>query len=321
LTSPLVTIGITAFNAADSVERAVASALAQTWRPIEVVAVDDCSTDGTAEMLTSLAARHPEIRVFRNQANSGGSASYNHVLAEARGEFVAFFDDDDHSMPERIEAQLSRILAYEHDFAAGAPVICHTARRQRYPDGRERVDPTMGQREGCRGPAGLAVARRILLGTPLANGYGACPSCCQMARLAVYRALGGFDPQFRRRWDTELNIRLAKAGGHFVGVARPLVVQTMTKTSDKTLAEEYRNMLLMMDKHRDIMEDVGQYVFCRRWIVAKQLWLEDRRNEFALALLSLSLAHPILTARRLALALPNIGLNRALRRFYVGIEG
>jgi glycosyltransferase involved in cell wall biosynthesis len=321
LTAPLVTIGITAFNAADSVEGAVASALAQTWRPIEVVAVDDCSTDGTAEMLTSLATRHPEIRVFRNQANGGEAFSRNHILAEARGEFVAFFDDDDCSLPERVEAQLHRILAYERDFAGGAPVICHTARRQCYPDGRERVAPTMGQREGCRAPAGLAVARRILLGTPLANGYGACPTCCQMARLTVYHAVGGFDPQFRRSVDTELNIRLAKADGHFVGIARPLVVQTMTKTSDKTLAEEYRNMMLLMDKHRDVMDSVGQYGFCRRWIDAKQVWLEGRRTEFALALLSLLLAHPILTARRLALAVPNVGLNRALRRFHAGIEG
>jgi glycosyltransferase involved in cell wall biosynthesis len=321
LTPPLVTIGLTTFNAADSVERAVASALAQTWRPLEVVAVDDCSIDATAEILISLAARHPEIRVFRNQTNGGEAVSRNHILAEARGEFVAFFDDDDCSLPERVEAQLHRILAYERDFADGAPVICHTARRQCYPDGRERVAPTMGQREGCRAPAGLAVARRILLGTPLANGYGACATCCQMARLAVYRALGGFDPRFRRSVDTEFNIRLAKAGGHFVGIAQPLVVQTMTKTSDKTLAEEYRNMLLLMDKHRDVMDSMGEYGFCRRWIDAKQVWLEGRRTEFALALLSLFLAHPILTARRLALAVPNVGLNRALRRFHAGIEG
>jgi glycosyltransferase involved in cell wall biosynthesis len=320
LTAPLVTIGITAFNAADSVASAVASALAQTWRPIEVVAVDDCSNDGTAEILTSLAARHPEIRVFRNQVNGGEAVSRNRILTEARGEFVAFFDDDDYSLPERVEAQLHRILAYEREFADGAHVICHTARRQRYLDGRERVAPTMGQREGRRAPAGLAVAQRILLGTPLANGYGACATCCQMARLTVYQALGGFDPQFRRSVDTELNIRLAKADGHFVGIARPLVVQTMTKTSDKTLAEEYRNTLLLMDKHRDVMDSVGQYGFCRRWIDAKQVWLKRRRTNFALALLSLSFAHPILTVRRLALAIPNIGLNRALRRFYVGIE-
>lgn len=46
---PLVTLGITAYNAVDSIEKAVKSALSQTWRPIEIVAVDDCSTDSTRD--------------------------------------------------------------------------------------------------------------------------------------------------------------------------------------------------------------------------------------------------------------------------------
>jgi GT2 family glycosyltransferase len=175
----------------------------------------------------------------------------------------------------------------------------------------------MGQNESCPAPAGLAVARRILLGAQLEDGYGACPTSSQMARLSTYRALGGFDPKLRRGEDTDFNIRLAEAGGHFVGIGRPLVVQTMTRTSEKSLAEEYRNMLLLMEKHRAIMDQEGQYVFCRRWIGAKQAWLEGRRMAFALSLSSLAVRHPILTARRLVLALPNIGLNRDFSRFHL----
>jgi glycosyltransferase involved in cell wall biosynthesis len=243
LTSPLVTVGLTTFNSAETVERALRSALAQTWRPIEVVAVDDCSTDGTRELLDRLATQHPELRVFGNAVNSGVAVSRNRILAEARGEFVAFFDDDDESLPERIASQFARITAYEREFADGAPVICHTARRLIYARRKERIAPTMGQREGRRAPAGPAVARRILLGTHLEDGYGACPTSSQMARLSTYRALGGFDPELRRSEDTDFNIRLAAAGGHFVGIGRPLVIQTMTRTSEKSLAEEYRYML------------------------------------------------------------------------------
>lgn len=318
MTLPLVTVGLTTFNSADTVKYALRSALAQTWRPIEVVAVDDCSTDGTREMLYRLAERHPELRVFANAVNGGVAVSRNRILAEARGEFVAFFDDDDESLPERIEAQWTRILDYEREFAGGAPVICHTARRLVYPQGEERVEPTMGQTEGRRAPAGPAVAQRILLGKPLDDGYGACPTCSQMARLSTYRLLGGFDPALRRGEDTDFNIRLAEAGGHFVGIGRPLVIQTMTKTSEKNLAEEYRNLLLLMEKHRAIMERAGQYEFCRQWIDAKQAWLEGRRAAFVLALSSLVVTHPILTGRRLAIALPNIGLNRAFSRFHGG---
>ncbi len=318
--SPLVTIGLTAYNAAHTVESAVRSALAQTWRPIEVMAVDDCSTDGTSEILDRLAGQHPELLVFHSAVNSGVSATRNRIIAEARGEFLAFFDDDDESVPDRVDAQVKRIVAYEHDFARGAPVICHTARHQHYPDGSKRIAPTMGQNEGCTAPFGLAVAERILLGTPLVDGYGGCPTCSQMGRLAMYRALGGFDPRFRRSEDTEFSIRLAKAGGHFVGLANPYVVQTMTRTSEKNLAEEYRNMLALMEKHRDVMDRAGQYRFCRRWIEGKQAWLEGRQRDFAITLASLATAHPLLTARRLALAVPNIGLNRAFSRFHAQSE-
>ena len=318
---PLVTLGITAYNAVDSIEKAVKSALSQTWRPIEIVAVDDCSTDSTREILLRLAGRYPELRVYRNEENVGVAVSRNRILEVAKGEFVAFFDDDDESLPDRIEAQFNRIFDYERQFAEGEQVICHTARTLIYPNGETRVEPTMGQIEGKRAPAGPAIARRILLGAPLKDGYGACPTCSQMARLATYRLLGGFDPSLRRGEDTDFNIRLAEAGGHFVGIAAPLVIQTMTKTSDKSLRDEYHNMLRLMEKHRAIMEREGQFDFCREWLTLKQAWLEKMNWEFAWRLMRLGLASPLLTLRRLIIALPNMGLNRAFSRFHaVGDE-
>ncbi len=312
----LVTIGLSTYNAVDTVERALASALAQTWRPIEVVAVDDASMDDTLERLHILARQYPELRVFSNAVNGGVAVSRNRILEEARGEFIAFFDDDDVSLPRRIEMQLQRIVTYEKQFASGALVICHSARNLRYPCGEERLEPTMGQREGRLAPAGSFVARRILLGAPLEDGYGACPTCSQMARLATYRLLGGFDPSLRRGEDTDFNIRLAEAGGHFVGIAAPLVIQTMTKTSDKSLRDEYHNMLRLMEKHRAIMEREGQYDFCRAWLALKQAWLEQKHWEFTWRLMRLGLVSPLLTLRRLTIALPNMGLNRAFSRFH-----
>jgi glycosyltransferase involved in cell wall biosynthesis len=313
---PLVTVGLTTFNCMDTVERAFRSVLSQTWRPIEVIAVDDASTDGTLEMLRDLALKHPELRVLSNTINQGVAVSRNRILAEANGEFIAFFDDDDLSLPERITAQYARIVEYEHDFAAGAPVISHTARQVIYPHGPRRNQPTMGQTPSRRAPAGSAVARRVLMGEPLEDGYGACPTSSQMARLSTYRLVGGFDPQLRRGEDTDFIIRLAMAGGHFVGVGQTLVIQTMTLTSEKSLAEEYRNMRILMEKHRAFLKQAGQYEFCLRWLDAKQAWLTNQHVAFTKELSYLVLRHPFRTARRLFLALPNIGLNRAFSRFH-----
>jgi glycosyltransferase involved in cell wall biosynthesis len=318
LTNPLVTIGVTAFNAADTVGKAVESALAQGGVEAEIVAVDDASSDGTATRLAQLAAANPgRVRVFVQATNSGVAAARNRIVAEARGEFVCFFDDDDVSAPERVRRQLERLTGYERDYADGGPVICHTARRQLYPDGRSRIAPTMGTTPERPAPSGLAVARRILLGTPLEGGYGALATCSQLARTATYRALGGFDESFRRGEDTDLSIRLAKEGGHFVGLAEPLVTQTMTLTPDKNLEHDRRVVLSLIEKHSDVFEGGGQRAFARAFVEFRHAWLSGRRGAAVARLLVLALAHPRLSAQRLAFAWRGLEANRAYRRFHL----
>lgn len=316
-----VTIGITAYNVEDSIRRAVWCALQQTWRPIEIVVVDDCSTDGTDELLQELASAHPEIRAFRHSANQGVAAARNRIIAEARGEFIVFFDDDDESAPDRVSLQIERICDYEKAFAKGAPVICHTARRQIDNTGGTRIERTMGQREGRLAPNGPAVARRILAGEPLEDGYGAIATCSQMARTETYRALGGFDPAFRRSEDTEFCVRLALAGGHFVGISKPLVTQTLTATPEKSLEDEKRYRLALIDKHREVFDDERHYRFSREWAETKYVWLGGDRLSFARRLVRSGLGHPLLTWQRIRLALPTLEGNRAFARFHRNRQG
>lgn len=318
MTNPLITIGITTYNAEDTIEQCIISAKSQLWKPIDIVIVDDCSDDQTLEVLDRVTKFSSNIRIFRNSKNSGVAISRNRILAEAKGEFIVFFDDDDVSHPERIFEQHKRITDYEKQFTEGAPVICHTARKVIYPHGEIRVEQTMGQTEKKPAPSGPAVARRILLGEPLEDGYGSCPTCSQMARLSTYKLIGGFDPSFRRAEDTDFTIRLAQAGGHFVGIAKPLVTQTMTKTSEKSLRDEYHYMQQLLYKHQKFIEQEGKFNFSLTWLDLKQAWLENQRLTFATLLFRLGFSHPILTMRRLIFSLPNIGLNRAFSRFHNG---
>jgi len=313
---PLVTVGITTYNASNSVERAINSALAQTYRPIEITLVDDCSTDDTLDRVQDIDTNGVALRIFPSLANCGVAVARNTIIENARGEFVVFFDDDDISHNERVIAQYQRIVEYERKFANGAPVICHTVRRITYPSQKERTESTIGLSINKSAPSGPVFAKRILLGSPLEDGYGSCPTCCQMARLETYLKLGGFDPSLRRGEDTDFNIRLALAGGHFVGVDQPLVFQTMTKTSDKSLREEHLYWRRIMEKHRSFMEAEGQFEFAVAWLDLKQSWLERKKTKFVLILLKLSVVHPILTFRRLWLAIPNFGSNNEFSRFH-----
>ncbi len=313
---PLVTCGITAYNAAASIERAIASALAQSHHPIEVVVVDDASSDATYDVLLRLALQNPAIRVFRQPANAGVAAARNRILEVAQGEFVAFFDDDDESVPSRISVQLERIVEYEHRFADGAPVVCHAARLIRFPSGEQQVWRALGERAGTSAPSGHPVALVVLgASSQLPDGQGgAAASCSQMARLSVYRALGGFDPDFRRSEDDDLVVRAAMAGAHFVGISTPLVLQTLTATSDKSLAGQRHFGLKLLLKHKAFLG--RSYFFAHSYYEARFALMSRRYLELAWRLAILFVVHPFIVTRRLSGALVHIGLHRRMGRLY-----
>jgi hypothetical protein len=99
---PLVSVAVPVFNGQATVGDAVRSLLAQTYRNLEIVVVDDGSTDGTWEVLESFGS---SIRAIR-QANAGIAAARNAGLAVAEGELIALMDSDDLCEPERIAAQV-----------------------------------------------------------------------------------------------------------------------------------------------------------------------------------------------------------------------
>lgn len=106
-TAPRVSVILPAYNAAAHLRRAVDSALAQTMADLEIVIVDDASTDATLEIAGRIAARDSRVRVLHNERNSGPSVSRNRAIAAARGEWIAILDADDSWFPERLERMLA----------------------------------------------------------------------------------------------------------------------------------------------------------------------------------------------------------------------
>jgi hypothetical protein len=104
---PLVSIVMTAFNASETLEASVRSVMDQTCTNWELIIVDDVSSDGTRDLISTLADDDPRIRyIFRNK-NSGTYVSKNEGIKVARGEFVTFHDSDDWMHPRRLEGHLS----------------------------------------------------------------------------------------------------------------------------------------------------------------------------------------------------------------------
>src|SRR5579859_6471888 len=98
-----VTVLIPAYNAGPFLHRAVGSALDQTHPPLEVIVVDDGSTDDTADVAQRLALADPRVRVIRLPENGGPAKARNAGLDLARGEWVAVLDADDAYMHARLE--------------------------------------------------------------------------------------------------------------------------------------------------------------------------------------------------------------------------
>lgn len=315
-----ITIGITAYNAADTIAAALDSALSQDTTVTQILVVDDVSSDETVAIVECYQARDSRIELIRHSVNRGVAAARNTLIEHARGTFLAFFDDDDISTPDRLRRQRERIVEYERIHASGASVICHTARWQIYPDGTERVEPAMGSGPGMA-PHGDAVVRFTLMGEPLGAGqYGSCATCSQMARVATYRALGGFDPVFRRGGDTELAIRHARARGHLIGVSMPLVIQRMTPTSEKSLDKLHGFWTMLFEKNRDAFDSPSQYAFCKRWMDLKYQWLSGGRAKFARDFGTVLLRHPVQTVQRTYRAFGSLRRNRVFSRFSQSIK-
>ena len=107
--TPLLSVLMPAFNAAATVREAIESALDNGCGELEVLVIDDGSTDNTAE--TVAAIRHPALRLESNPRNLGVGATRRRGVALARGRFLAMLDADDIAVPGRFDAQLRRLTA------------------------------------------------------------------------------------------------------------------------------------------------------------------------------------------------------------------
>ncbi|WP_162238805.1 glycosyltransferase family 2 protein [Brevundimonas sp. Leaf363] len=118
ITGPRVSVMVPVFNAEATLATSLASVAAQTWAELEVLIVDDASTDGTARVAQAFARQDRRFRLLRNDRNRGPYHSRNRALAEAKGVFVTCQDADDWSHPERIERQVRALEAYPDWIAA-----------------------------------------------------------------------------------------------------------------------------------------------------------------------------------------------------------
>ncbi|MCR4328854.1 MAG: glycosyltransferase [Patescibacteria group bacterium] len=239
----LVSIIIPAYNAAEYVEEAVRSALAQTYSPCEVIVVDDGSTDSTADIVTPYAERGEVI--FIPQTNKGLASARNTGIRNAHGAYIALLDSDDMFLPEKITQQ---VAALEEHPEYG---VC-------YSDLLHFVDPPAGARTG-------SMFRKFYhhrysypsgdIFEPLLHRQFINPLTV-MVRREVIEKHGMFDESLRRSEDWDLWLRWAYAGVKFLYLNNPLahyrIVQSGSNLSSVKSEPE------MKEKNLDIFVRIGE---------------------------------------------------------------
>lgn len=119
---PLISILIPVYNVEAFVQEAVLSICNQTYKNIEIIVVDDCSTDGTYNVVAELVKIDSRIKLFKNEKNSKIVKTLNFALEQAKGDFIARMDGDDVSAPERLEKQLDFLIKNPQYYLVGSHV-------------------------------------------------------------------------------------------------------------------------------------------------------------------------------------------------------
>ncbi len=185
----LVSVVVPVFNRESYVRESIDSILAQTYKSVEIIAVNDGSTDDSLSVLEGYRDQFPRQVVVIDQPNAGQVVARNNALAEAKGQYIAFLDSDDAWMPNKLERQIPL-------FRANVGLV-YSAALNVGPDGTEldvdRCDPRV------RGDAYL----ELLQGNRMTGGS------VVVTREALDR-VGYFDPNLDAAENWDLWIRVSR---------------------------------------------------------------------------------------------------------------
>lgn len=237
MSAPVVTVVIPCFNTHQLMGEAIASVRAQTFPDIELVVVDDGSTDPAT--LSYLATLPPDIRVVR-QENRGLPAARNTGMRLARGRFVMPLDCDDRLEPEMIAACVEAVERTGAAYAYAATRVV--------------------------GEAAGVTAKSFNFFEQLATNQ--LPYCLLMRR-DVWEQVGGYDESMRLGYeDWELNIRLGAAGHYGVQVPQPLFIYRLSSTGMLGSVSKVRHAMLWREiqrRHRSLYRLPSLWQLFRRW--------------------------------------------------------
>lgn len=192
---PLVSVIIPTYKRPDTLSRAINSVLAQTYKNIEIIVVDDNNPDSEGRALTEAVMasyiNNPQVLYVKHEKNKNGSAARNTGARVSKGEFIAFLDDDDQFLPKKIESQVLKLQSLDDEWG-----LCYS--KYYTQKGNEKLFPVKEHREGDLFLTALKQEITVSAGSNL------------LIRRAAFESINGFDESFKRNQDHEFLVRLLR---------------------------------------------------------------------------------------------------------------
>jgi glycosyltransferase involved in cell wall biosynthesis len=232
MTVPLVSVVMPTRNRATFLHRAIRSVLAQTETRIELIVVDDASSDETQEIVAQYVRADSRVKGVRNEIAAGGGGARNIGIRSGSSKWVAFIDDDDEWLPEKIERQLA-LLARNP-----SAIACSCGFEQHFPSGKVRAIHL----QDC------PTLQDLLVGSVLGGA-----SMCLCLR-ATLEEIGGYDTSLRSGQDWDVWTRLREQGG--IVVCREVLVRYQAHDGPRisnNMASQYQGARRFYFKHRSKM--------------------------------------------------------------------
>ncbi|HEX4005016.1 MAG TPA: glycosyltransferase family 2 protein [Acidobacteriaceae bacterium] len=202
ISTPLISVVIPTYNRARPTIAAIQSALAQTWTRVEILVIDDGSSDGSGDVLERFAAQTSTAErpiLLLRQQNQGSSEARNTGISQAQGDYVALLDSDDTWCHDKLELQISALRQLGESCGA-----CVTDARLVNDSG---MDITSFQVHNRNCSQAIGIARDAL--QLLAESFCGFWTSSLLARTDILRQIGGFDRDIAFAEDRDLHFRLA----------------------------------------------------------------------------------------------------------------
>lgn len=252
---PFVSVIIPTYKRPDTLDRAIKSVLDQTYKNIEVIVVDDNNPDSEGRELTiekmNEFASNENVKYIKQPKNMNGSVARNTGAKHSTAKYLAFLDDDDEFLPEKIEAQVKRLEELPNEYA-----VCYTNVIYEKEDGSRTESKE--KREGNLFFEALTRELSFQAGSNL------------FIRKDAFDSIGGFDESFKRSQDKEVVTRLLQ---HYKIAFAPVDGLLAHVYSDHSFVDPFQTTDYYVSKMQPLVDKLDSNL-------QKKYWKEINRQYF-----------------------------------------